>query len=129
MSPLGKRFELNFLTEGAWLEGITVCIEPGKLRLIASMRFRYRNANGEAREAAVGSGVEGREEYMVSSGVRLAGIHGVGGWYADRLQVQFTVGTKSPEYGGTGGDHELAVMLRRKGAGSWGGSAEWGAMH
>jgi hypothetical protein len=128
-NPQGKRFELNFLAEGARLEAITVCTEPGRLRLIASMRFRYRDAKGEAREAVVGSGGECHEEYVVASGARLAGIRGAGGWYVDRLQFQFTDGAQSPEYGGTGGDHEFELTLRKK-AGRYMGRVigMWGTM-
>jgi hypothetical protein len=111
--PHGRRFWLDFLKDGGKLEGIRVCTHP-EVPVIASIQFRYQNSDGKGAIAFLGVGDNCAPEYAVPPGVSLVGISGAGGWFVDQIRFHFSDNSTTPAYGGTGGDHEFSLTLRKK---------------
>jgi hypothetical protein len=109
----GARFWLDFLKAGGTLQAIRVCTHA-EVPVIASIHFRYQTTLGRSALASIGEGGTCAAEYMVPAGVTLVGFSGVGGWYIDQLRFHFSDNSTTPTYGGTGGDHEFSVTLRKK---------------
>jgi hypothetical protein len=111
----GKEFKTEFVPDGGRL--VSIQANVGKWRawsdLVQGAKFVYEDDKGTKHEVQIGPcGGQWEKATDVPKGVRLVGISGSYGLVMDGLRFHFSDGSKSPLYGGKGGDFEFQVSVK-----------------
>ena len=107
-------FEL-LLSEATPLVTIRVGLTPDpNFRVVKVIEFKTLRTADNYRTDYVGS-PEGDTDWQpvitVPAGHTVRGISGRGGWFIDAISFHFTDGSRSPEFGGAGGDTDFRILL------------------
>ena len=115
MGAVGEPFEVEVLPAGQVLRRLQVCLGPPPLGLVRGLRFATVDTAGEHPRVITIGETEGAWQpwYEVGEGQILTGISGASGWAFDAIQFHFQDGSRSPRYGGSGGDTAFALDLRQ----------------
>jgi len=111
----GGSFAVDCLGPADRLLALQVNLGPAPLRVVRGFRLRLQGVDGKAREALIGrSDGEWQDWWEAPQGARPVGISGASGWLLDALQFHFDDGSRSPRYGGSGGDTTFHLQLNRQ---------------
>jgi hypothetical protein len=111
----GKHFELRLERVTA----ITVCTSADQLKLIHAVTFTQGATERTFGRRQVNSACAA--PFELAPGRHITGIAGASGWYVDSLQFLLDDGSRSPRYGGAGGDSDWTLQVKNgRFLGFWG---------
>ncbi len=110
----GKPFETECLPPGSDILAYQFCLGDAPMNLVKGFRIRTKSSSGEVQTWLIGH-EEGNWQNWEDAynGAVLTGIGGASGWLVDALRLYFKDGSKTPLYGGEGGDTTFELKLNR----------------
>jgi hypothetical protein len=111
----GQAFTTDCLTPNSRLIALQVNLGPEPWCAVRGLRLKIADSAGAIEQVSIGA-EQGDWQPLceVPENVLLVGISGASGWYLDAIQFHFSDGSKSPRYGGSGGDSTFCLQLNER---------------
>jgi inosine-uridine nucleoside N-ribohydrolase len=127
----GATNEVIGMEENDQIQQIKVCLTK-TLDVVKGLELEVLKKDGKIQKLYFGNTTDGvwQAPYKVKKGVSLIGISGASGWYIDSISFLFSDGSKSPTYGGKGGDNDYKLQITKNNKGQFRGRLMgfWGSM-
>ncbi|MGL4631877.1 MAG: nucleoside hydrolase, partial [Leadbetterella sp.] len=116
----GKTKQLILCEKGDVLTSIEIGLNPDK-SIVSALKCKVTKKDGSLTELIFGieKNTLWQKPIVLSNKKYLVGISGASGWFVDNIQLHFSDGTKSPLYGGNGGDNDYSLQLSKNTSGKY----------
>lgn len=125
----GKPFSMRLIPPGGRLLSVQVCLSPLPPIVVHALRFTYLDA-GKARLVKETGNCQEKwlKPYVVPANRQLVGMSGSSGWMVDSIRFHLDDNTTSELFGGSGGNTEVSIAIKKDAAGRFRGEFQgiWG---
>lgn len=118
----GESKQLIVIDADDILKSIVVCVAKlNEIQIVAGFQLELEKDGNTSMYSFGNLSGTIEEKFTVPNGRKLVGISGTSGWFVDSLQFIFDDGSRTPKYGGKGGDINFNMTLNKNSKGAYTG--------